>query len=411
MNSSRLRYKHITPTSPEEIMEASMQSGMANVRKLTNKQRAEQEFALGKCTYCGKEGGAAAKSCSRCKAAKYCDQTCQLADFKSRHKRECANFINPPETSAFLARPVTNQPYAMQPVFASGHEDSVGCWVSVDGRTDCDLETLTSAFGESPKNKDRKERIARGPDNGRGTIRKHKASARSLLGLRVLVQNRRKDNQPILVFGSRMQVVSYGSMTAAMARGSTISENGGAFVSDRTTRLAAGVAKDPWDKVLRIEIINVNGQEVTPDKTRLPSSIKDASDGIVVLKMGEYAVFNAQFRVGDGDTIAKDWEALGCLETFHIPYAIWDGTSAPSALAPSLPMADTNPPVGGVSGPGRALTARFDQSAVRAYYADFIERGEQAYIDSHYRDVGTGMGAEKLLQMMGELMRQGGGVQ
>ncbi|RDX57337.1 hypothetical protein OH76DRAFT_1451320 [Lentinus brumalis] len=403
MNSSRLRYKHITPSSPEDIMEASMQSGMANVRKYTNRQRADQEFALGKFTYCGKEGGTSVKICSRCKAAKYCDQACQLADFKPRHKRECANFMNPPETSAFLAKPVTNQPYAMQPVFASGHVDSVGCWVSVEGQTDCD------AFGENSKNKDRKERIAGGADKGRGTIRRYKAAVRSHLGLRVLVQNRRKDNQPILVFGSRMQVVSHGSMTVAMSRGSTISDNGGAFVGDSATRLAAGVAKDPWDKVPRLEIINVNGQDVSPDKTPLPSNIKDATDGIVAFKTGEYAIFNAQFRVGDGDTIAKDWEALACLETFHIPYVIWDGASAPSALASSLPMADTNPPVGGARGPGRGLTARFDQAAVRAYYTDFIERGEQAYIDSHYRDVGTGMGAEKLIQMMGELMRGGGG--
>ena len=123
--------------------------------------------------------------------------------------------------------------------------------------------------------------------------------------------------------------------------------------------------------------------------------------------MGEFAIINAQFRVGDGDTIAKDWEALACLETLHIPYAIWDGSTAPAALVPLLPMADNNPPMGRANGPGRSLAARFDQAAVRSYYGDFIQQGEEAYIRSHFRDEGvhSGGGAENLIKMMGQLMR------
>ena len=67
MNSSRTRYKHITPKSPEEIMEISMQNGMDNVRRHTTKMRADEKIALGKCASCGKESGDAAKSCARCK--------------------------------------------------------------------------------------------------------------------------------------------------------------------------------------------------------------------------------------------------------------------------------------------------------------------------------------------------------
>lgn len=72
-----------------------------------------------------------------CRAARYCDQTCQLADFKARHKHECANFVHPPTTSAFLTTPVPGERFPQQPVFAHTHEDGVGCWVSIAGRIDC----------------------------------------------------------------------------------------------------------------------------------------------------------------------------------------------------------------------------------------------------------------------------------
>ncbi len=51
------------------------------------------------------------------------------------------------------------------------------------------------------------------------TMRAHRACARSILTLRVLVQNRRKDKTPILVFASQSQVLSLPSSTAAVQRG------------------------------------------------------------------------------------------------------------------------------------------------------------------------------------------------
>ena len=142
--------------------------------------------------------------------------------------------------------------------------------------------------------------------------------------------------------------------------------------------------------------------KVNSDKAPTLSNIKDATEGIVSLKTGEYVIFNAQFRVGDGDLISKHWEALACLETILIPYAIWDGTSSPATLVSSLPQADKQP----MSGMGRALRARFDQPAVKAYYADYIEHGEEAYIRSHFGDARADMtlGAEKMVEMMGEML-------
>lgn len=132
----------------------------------------------------------------------------------------------------------------------------------------------------------------------------------------------------------------------------------------------------------------------------------------MALNQGEYAIFHLQFRVGDGDAISKEWQALGCLEKIHIPYATWDGTASPSTLASSLPLAQSDTPSStaegssGSAGVGQSLRASFNQRAIRAHYADFIERGEEAYLRSHYGDARANMArdADKMMEMMGEML-------
>ncbi len=55
------------------------------------------------------------------------------------------------------------------------------------------------------------ERI--GGEAGLQTIRTHRAVAFSLLDLRVLVQNRRKDKTPVFVYGSRAKALVEPTMT------------------------------------------------------------------------------------------------------------------------------------------------------------------------------------------------------
>ena len=81
----------------------------------------------------------------------------------------------------------------------------------------------------------RQERIAAGSsDYGREIIRTHKAAAQSLLVLSVLVQNRRKDQGVILIYGSKVQVVPYPSTTEAAEEGAAPQgENLVKFTRDR----------------------------------------------------------------------------------------------------------------------------------------------------------------------------------
>ena len=152
-----------------------------------------------------------------------------------------------------------------------------------------------------------------------------------------------------------------------------------------------------------------------------PSAIKSVEEGIVALNPGDFVIYNFQFRVGDGDRIAKDWEALGCIESLRIPYALWDGTAAPTSLIPSLVLAQSPLPPSPSTPPSAAssssssstpppsahsVTAKLDQRAVRAHYADFVERGEEAYMRSHFGDARADMArsAEGVMAAMGEML-------
>ncbi|KAI0635897.1 hypothetical protein C8Q77DRAFT_1100288 [Trametes polyzona] len=413
MQSSRSRYRHIQPETPMDMLRASTEAGMASMRRALNKQKEEKRIAKGHCSYCGKEGGnAPLKGCSRCKAARYCDQTCQLGDFNARHKRECANFASPPTTSVFLMKPIENDRYPQHPIFAFWHEDGVGCWVSVAGRIDCDLHTLTDTIDPTGYSARQERMMAEGGAAGREIIRTHKAAARSVVGLRVLIQNRRKDKTPVVFFASRAQVVSQPSLTAAVERGAAARDNMVKFTKDKVARVALGVANDPWDNVPRLQVSYLNGAEMKKDAP--PSAnIKDANNGFVLLNTGEYAILHLQFRVGDGDMISKDWEALGALEAIYLPWAPWDGSTPLDATAASLPSAHAhslaNPTADGsdsTAHAGKLLRAPFDQRAIRSYYADFIERGEEAYMRSHYGDARADMArnADEMMAAMGEML-------
>lgn len=101
------------------------------------------------------------------------------------------------------------------------------------------------------------------------------------------------------------------------------------------------------------------------------------------LAKGDFVVLQLQFRVGDGDTIAKDWQALDAVECIALPWAPWDEVVRPAVLARDLPAIESGPPVDlGPTG-GRFLRARFDRDTIRHYFADIIDHGEDAFMRSH----------------------------
>ena len=72
------------------------------------------------------------------RSVSYCNKTCQIADYKRGHKRECQEFIHPPFVPDFVPEAIGDMKYERNPVFALGHNDGVGCWVSISGRADAE---------------------------------------------------------------------------------------------------------------------------------------------------------------------------------------------------------------------------------------------------------------------------------
>ncbi|KAI0649147.1 hypothetical protein C8Q79DRAFT_494910 [Trametes meyenii] len=376
------------PSSPIATFDASQATGMDSAKRALERRKAAERAFQRKCTHCGKTHSIPLSGCSRCKAARYCDETCQRADYKARHKRECAHFAHPPMTVAFLTQPVAEERYASQPAFAHRHRDGVGCWVGIGGDIRCDLQYLVDAM-DPLETAERRERLERSGPHVTDIFRVHRAGKRTMLPLRVLVQNRRKDNARVLVFGARAQVVSYPYALDKLMPGLAENDNFEIFTYNQEDFLAIGVAYDPFEHRPRVLVTHING--TTVDQDALPDSVKDAKQGIVSLGPGDHAIMALQFRVWNGANISfKDFQALVCLESIFVPYAVWDGTTHPASLAASLPRASYPARAIMLSRGGRgtdnALQAAFDQDAARAHYADYLERGQDAYLRSHYSD-------------------------
>lgn len=72
-----------------------------------------------------------------CRAVHYCGRDCQVADFQSRHRDECATFAHLPTTVAFLSTPDPTENFPHHPILAHANQAHVGCWVTIDGCVDC----------------------------------------------------------------------------------------------------------------------------------------------------------------------------------------------------------------------------------------------------------------------------------
>ncbi|TFK94049.1 hypothetical protein K466DRAFT_477419 [Polyporus arcularius HHB13444] len=353
-----------------------------NRTPLNKKRKATTGSEAHHCTFCGKEDKENLRNCSLCKSVRYCDRQCQLADYKARHKQECVDFVHPPLTRAFMTEPINDEQYPQRPVFARGHRQGVGCWVSVDGEFDCSLKPLAEPMNlTTPEDYHatmaRRMALAPGPE----VVligEKSKAFTRNLLTLSILVQNRRKDDMKVLVFGSRIQLVSLASTKDAFVKGRPEVDKFHTFQDGGEAMAVMSVADDPWEKRPRLQVKNFSGTDIKGNAPP-PPSVHDASKGIVSLNPGEYVIYRTQFRVGDDDRIATDFEALGRLCGLSIPFKLWEQGSDPLLLDNMLSQHIHND---GHSPQG--IVATIDRPALYEFYADYIERGEEAFIESHF---------------------------
>lgn len=60
------------------------------------------------------------------RAARYCDEVCQRADYALQHKLECTTFARFPTTMAFQSEADTEEQFPQHPVFAHAHKGPMG---------------------------------------------------------------------------------------------------------------------------------------------------------------------------------------------------------------------------------------------------------------------------------------------
>ncbi|KAI0714290.1 hypothetical protein C8T65DRAFT_573559 [Cerioporus squamosus] len=334
------------------------------------------------CTFCGRTDHETLRACSLCKSASYCNRECQRKDYKTRHRHECTNFLYPPLTRAFMTEPMDDEKYPQRPVFAHTHQEGVGCWVSVNNWVDCSLKPVAEQLHAGEREDAElwaRQKMLNSP-LGRQTAARNKAYERTLLTLSVLVQNRRKDNARIVVYGARSQLTSLPHMTDELIASKSDLDSG-RFITTNASGFAfasVGIPEDPWDKRPRLLVRNVNGVDYKAT-AQLPPAVLDAAQGIVLLRPGDYVIYSMQFRVGNGASISLDFEALSSLAGFSLAWSTSQQGYHP--LLQDRLIAEIVYKCGPANG---SLLMMFDHAAICEYYDDYITKGGDAFVESHY---------------------------
>ncbi|PIL35663.1 hypothetical protein GSI_02393 [Ganoderma sinense ZZ0214-1] len=92
------------------------------------------------------------------------------------------------------------------PIFYHGQRHGLGAWISLSSSMDCELSTL--AYPMCPQNDGDIQLYLSDAEADPATSLQYKAHASSLLTLQVLVQNRRKDGRPTIIFGAQSELIT-----------------------------------------------------------------------------------------------------------------------------------------------------------------------------------------------------------
>ncbi|KAJ7707426.1 hypothetical protein B0H17DRAFT_1191927 [Mycena rosella] len=378
--------RNYVPKVDTDALLATSNAGIAAIRAGLDEKRVATKEAKLSCDACKKQETSASplQACSRCRSVRYCSRACQVAHFKPTHKRACAGFAAPPLCRAFNTTVVLpGCAYPERGVFARGHSDGMGAWVSTAGTIDCRLATLPGGLKGRPATDEASmaQMMAMVPGMMRGKY----------LGLTVLVQNRTQSGTPMVVVGKGIAAV-------ASARGTPI------FLEGKEPGEPSAMLDYPHlgpNRVLGLakasaELTHFNGKAVK-DPATCPA-VQDPDTCAVLLALGEYAMFDIEFRAG-APRVAHDFEALALLAHVIVPAVPYDPAFR-GAYAELLPRAADR-------GAVCEVQARMDQGAVEAWYRDYREGGEKAYIKSHYgaaRAEMIGSGNDALAEMMKAMM-------
>ncbi|KAJ7170897.1 hypothetical protein C8R43DRAFT_1150448 [Mycena crocata] len=385
-----------TPKVDTDSLMASSNAGMAAIRAGLDQKRAATKEAKLSCDQCKKQETATPfQSCSRCRSVRYCSRDCQVVHYKVTHKKDCANFTEPPLCRAFNYKVVLpGCKYPETPIFSRGVSEGMGAWVSSGGTIDCRLATLPGGAKADSQRGDPKSLhhlMAMIPGMLPGNI----------LSMTILVQNRTLKGKAMVVVGTGVVAVASPRGTPIILQGKEPGEPSIMLNYPHLGRVL-GLAK------VSAELTHFNGKSASTTlrpvkETENCPAVKDAKTCAVLLNMGEYAQFTIQFRAG-GPNVTHDFHALELLEHVIVPAVPYNSNFAGS-YSELVPQAAERDEV-------CEIRAKIDHAVVDAWYKDYKTGGEQAYIASHYGEARAkmiGAGNQALAETFKGLMSRMGG--
>ncbi|RDB17184.1 hypothetical protein Hypma_001692 [Hypsizygus marmoreus] len=373
------------PVDIDDLLESSGH-GTASITAGLNKKKALSREAKITCDACGKESDEKKplQACVRCRTVRYCNKACQVAHFNRTHKADCKSFAQPPLCRAFDTKTILpGCVYPETPIFARDHVDGMGCWVSIGGSIDCRLSPILG----NPTHDGRRLTDNMSFEEMMGSL---PGQSGNFLSIRVLVQNRisAKNAAPRIVVGKLILAVTSARGTPGILEG-TLPGEGYLKLEDPNGDPIAALAP------MYFALTHFNGKTVQCNDH---PAVKDKLTCAVVLEMGDFAIFEVQYRCG-GPRVKRDFEALELLQYINVPSTAYD----PNFRGPFtevIPQAAERDDVCEVH-------AMIDYAALAAWYGDFKTKGEQAYLRSHYGEARARMsqsGNRALEQHFGMLM-------
>jgi len=247
--------------------------------------------------------------------------------------------------------------YPQTPIFARGHSDGMGAWVSNAGSIECSLAAIPGGNDpwkpESPSLEYAKALI---PGQTKGKY----------LSFTVLVQNRIKKSTPMIVVGKAI-------LAAGTVEGSQIIRQGKELFEPDINLDIPNLGQVVGIPTAWVKLTHLNGKEVK-EPSRHPE-IKDTQLCAVVLFPGDYAIFTVEFRCG-GPNITLNFQATRLIHRLTIPAVPFD----PAFNGPYkelVPQAADRDEV-------CEIHTIIDRQAVNAWYKDYETGGVDAHIISHY---------------------------
>ncbi|KAI4519597.1 hypothetical protein K525DRAFT_205682 [Schizophyllum commune Loenen D] len=368
-----------------------------------------------------KPPGTAMFTCSLCKSVNYCSKQCQRDDWKSIHRQECTTFAHPPIAKSFntLYRP--DVPWPIDPVFATVHKDGVGVWVSVSASEEMSALLQTACTPPEGFNINRQPYgppsfmrwAGLHPDSPvvrEWGIEVKKYIGPTLANLRFVVQNRRKDGHTLVVAGAETVLIAFDHL-----KGNILPED----LSDVMFQ-TIGEGKQlmhmlPWrdyNKRFRVSILEINGA-VAPQGHFSPADdeyvyadrptgtpwerVVDWDMADVALAPGDFVVFCAQYRIGDGHSCDTYPQAMARCGGVTVPCYLtnakgtdrdWCGSAGRQALLSRIMARGRTQPLPNMIG----LGADFDHDYLDEYYKPYFEEGLNAFAAQRYGKAAKALG-------------------